>query len=216
MDGPWVISAYISLGEQVKRWHACQSSSLPIMRTLCDFHARAHLFSHEVRSGSRSARTRTLGILAQRPELLSTLRHKHLVGINNLMAALRDTVRQFAEVCRSLGNLYSAVWQRHASHQFHNIEDAVMPLLASAPGKLGVDAREQLRVPSVMQCIEDHHEIYTACCNERCLRESILEQMSHAMDAADLSRLNDIWTLQPELDAERMELVSGLCVSLTS
>lgn len=214
MDAQWVVSSYADLDTQLKRWEASERECAPLLRTLADFHSRLHLLSADNIAGA-DADARRFGVLATHGAgLVRALRDKHVAGVHNLLAALRDALAGFESVRDGMGANYAAAWRR-LMQQSPSVDAATQPLAASAIGALGMEARARVGVPSVVQCIEDLAAIHDACSREVALKASIADQLADAASAADVDELTALWALRPHFDSERAAFVTQVVLALT-
>lgn len=202
--------AYIALDVQLQQWRARQAEGSMLVSTLCDFHARLRL-THEPRAdGSRaSARAKQFGALASDERFVDVLRHKHELGLHNLIAALRQTIGDLSAISDRLGSLATESWLQHGSRQVP-LEESADAQWAPVPGALGVALRERIRLPSTAQLLEDHLALCSSCGEELRLKQQILARLWAGTGAAELQELAHLWSLEPCLDAERVAFVRAV------
>jgi hypothetical protein len=214
MDSDFVRDAYLSLDRELGRWHARVHEGSTILAAVCDFHARLQLVAHAASSSpassaQRAARARQFGALASDDRFIGVLRHKHEVGLHNLLAALHRTLDDLADVRARIDALTDDAWRRHGSRELP-LAESTQPLWATRAGALGVERRERILVPPVAQALEDHLALGTSIGAELRLKRRILSALSVEMGAPELDELARIWSLEPHVDAELVELVRGL------
>jgi hypothetical protein len=172
MDAGAARDAYLALGAQLGRWQARQSEGSTIISTVCDFHARLQLVSRSRAPGAGTARgdaasVKRFGVLASDMRLVDVLRHKHEIGMHNLVAALHRTVDDLSAVRDRLGELTTEAWRAHGSREL-SLGETAEPLWTTVPGALGVALRERIKLPSIAQLLEDHIALDRSTCM-RCL-----------------------------------------------
>ena len=87
-----------------QRWRAEHTRSEGVLAAAAEFQSRLHLLS---RTGpSVGAGAGAPCVLAQLPDALALLRGKHLRGLENIMAALRESVAVFASLHAELAALH--------------------------------------------------------------------------------------------------------------
>ena len=89
-----------------QRWRAEHTRSEGVLAAAAEFQSRLHLLSRTGRGASAGAGASAPCVLAQLPDALALLRGKHLRGLENIMAALRESVAVFAALHAELAALH--------------------------------------------------------------------------------------------------------------
>ena len=85
-----------------QRWRAEHTRSEGVLAAAAEFQSRLHLLSRTGPGAGAGAPC----VLAQLPDALALLRGKHLRGLENIMAALRESVAVFASLHAELAALH--------------------------------------------------------------------------------------------------------------
>ena len=87
-----------------QRWRAEHTRSEGVLAAAAEFQSRLHLLSRTGPGAGAGAGAPC--VLAQLPDALALLRGKHLRGLENIMAALRESVAVFAALHAELAALH--------------------------------------------------------------------------------------------------------------
>ena len=87
-----------------QRWRAEHTRSEGVLAAAAEFQSRLHLLSRTGPGAGAGAGAPC--VLAQLPDALALLRGKHLRGLENIMAALRESVAVFASLHAELAALH--------------------------------------------------------------------------------------------------------------
>ena len=89
-----------------QRWRAEHTRSEGVLAAAAEFQSRLHLLSRTGPGAGAGAGAGAPCVLAQLPDALALLRGKHLRGLENIMAALRESVAVFASLHAELAALH--------------------------------------------------------------------------------------------------------------
>ena len=89
-----------------QRWRAEHTRSEGVLAAAAEFQSRLHLLSRTGPGAGAGAGASAPCVLAQLPDALALLRGKHLRGLENIMAALRESVAVFAALHAELAALH--------------------------------------------------------------------------------------------------------------
>ena len=89
-----------------QRWRAEHTRSEGVLAAAAEFQSRLHLLSRTGPGAGAGTGASAPCVLAQLPDALALLRGKHLRGLENIMAALRESVAAFAALHAELAALH--------------------------------------------------------------------------------------------------------------
>ena len=89
-----------------QRWRAEHTRSEGVLAAAAEFQSRLRLLSRTGPGAGAGAGAGAPCVLAQLPDALALLRGKHLRGLENIMAALRESVAVFAALHAKLAALH--------------------------------------------------------------------------------------------------------------
>lgn len=182
-----------------RRWRAEQAKSEGVISVAAEFSSRLRTLS----TSSVPAP------LLELPDAVTLLRAKHLRGLENIMAALRESVATFAALHAELAELSAAAWSKHGGSAASS--SATVVVVGAGRGL----AEQPVLMPPPGQCLEWMGELDRLFCRELLLKTRLVEQLTHDAPAEQVQQTIHLWQLQPNLRAAPLERLNALAVSLT-
>lgn len=126
MDASFLAGIFSEALAISQRWTAEQARTESLLAALIAFHARLQLLGAanisvpHTQSASRSVRSvRIFNAGRHFEDVPSRLIARHICGVENLMGALRSSVRRFEEYQMAMAEVHAAVWQEQQQQQRH-------------------------------------------------------------------------------------------------
>mmetsp|Transcript_20117 Transcript_20117/g.41042 ORF Transcript_20117/g.41042 Transcript_20117/m.41042 type:complete len:209 (-) Transcript_20117:88-714(-) len=182
-------------------WQAEQARSEGVLTAAAEFQSRLRLLSRTGPSVS------TPCILAELPDAVALLRGKHLRGLENIMAALRESIAVFAALHKELAGLHAGARRKHACAS----TDAPPTLAVVGAGRGTLE--QPVLIPPPWQCLNWVSELDGIFSRELLLKTALVGGLTH--DAEHTQQALHLWRLQPNLGRASLERLHALVSSLS-